>query len=203
MTFSPTLKTLTVSAAAWLALTACQTTGSNSKQKAEQEAKHKTHEHTQKAKQQAEQKADETIEATKTTAKSKLEALPPAGKELSFIDFCKNPKLSGSEKLMKYLHPDPKESCEAAKERLLKVTNINLKRLEIKDLRAISVFKNAKLMSLSFNPIADLSPLRGFDQLQVLFLRHIALGDTVAKSEANCPTDDGVFKSIREFCLKR
>lgn len=191
MSISPAMKTITLTAAAWLALTSCQTTGQNTQQK------------TEKAKQEAKQKTDETIEATKTTAKGKLEALPPANKELSFIDFCKNPKLSGSEKLMKYLHPDPKESCEAAKERLSQVTNINLKRLEIKDLRAISVFKNAKLMSLSFNPVADLSPLRGFDQLQVLFLRHIALGDTVAKTEANCPTDDGVFKSIREFCLKR
>lgn len=124
-------------------------------------------------------------------------------KELSFIDFCKNPSLSGSEKLMKYLHPDAKESCEDAAVRLSKVTNINLKRLEIKDLRAISVFKNAKLMSLSYNPVTDLSPLRGFDSLQVLFLRHIALGDTVAKTEKNCPTDEGMFKSIREFCAKK
>lgn len=126
-----------------------------------------------------------------------------AKKELSFIDFCKNPSLSGSEKLMKYLHPDANESCEDAKERLSKVTNINLKRLEIKDLRAISVFKNVKLMSLSYNPVTDLSPLRGFDNLQVLFLRHIALGDTVAKTEKNCPTDEGMFKSIREFCAKK
>lgn len=127
----------------------------------------------------------------------------PEKKELSFIDFCRNPKQTGSEKLMKYLHPDPKESCEDARARLLKVSNINLKRLEIKDLRAISVFKNAKLMSLSYNPVTDLSPLRGFDNLQVLFLRHIALGDTVAKTEANCPTDEGMFKAIREFCAKK
>lgn len=126
-----------------------------------------------------------------------------AKKELRFIDFCKNPSLSGSEKLMKYLHPDASESCEDAKERLSKVTNINLKRLEIKDLRAISVFKNVKLMSLSYNPVTDLSPLRGFDNLQVLFLRHIALGDTIAKTEQNCPTDEGMFKSIREFCAKK
>lgn len=182
------LSPLTLTAAAWLALASCQTPSGQPE-----------------AKKPAQPQADETITATKTgaqtAAKGTLEGLPT--KELSFIDFCKNPKLSGSEKLMKYLHPDPKESCEAAKERLEKVTNINLKRLEIKDLRAISVFKNAKLMSLSFNPVADLSPLRGFDNLQVLFLRHIALGDTVAKTEANCPTDDGVFKSIREFCLKK
>lgn len=137
----------------------------------------------------------------KTSTKTQKAA---AKKELSFIDFCKNPSLHGSEKLMKYLHPDPNETCEAAKERLSKVTNINLKRLEIKDLRAISVFKNnVKLMSLSFNPVTDLSPLRGFDQLQVLFLRHIALGDTVAKTEKNCPTDEGMFKSIRDFCAKK
>lgn len=171
-----TLRTVTLCAAAWLTLTSCQTATKN-------------------------QKTKETVAAAQEAADAKGGAI--TSKKLSFIDFCRNPKLSGSEKLMKYLHPNPKETCEAAEQRLSKVSNINLKRLEIKDLRAISVFKNAKLMSLSFNPVVDLSPLRGFDKLQVLFLRHIALGDTVAKTEANCPTDDGVFKSIREFCLKR
>lgn len=121
----------------------------------------------------------------------------------TFLEYCKNPQAFKAEKLMKYLHPKKDESCEAAKIRLEKVTNINLKHLEITDLSPITVFKNAEIMSLSFNPITNLTPLLELKKLKVLFIRHISLGDKVPKTEENCPTKDGVFKTIKKFCLKK
>lgn len=67
------------------------------------------------------------------------------------------------------------------------------------DVTALASLKRLRYLSLSYNEITSLTPLRELQELKKLWLAENPLGTSIARTEANCPTQ-GASAGLAAWC---
>lgn len=110
-----------------------------------------------------------------------------------------------AETVFKLVAASKKSSCDEAAKELQPVTDLDLTNAGISDLRPLAGFTQLSQLTLTGNgDVKDLSPIAYLPNLRVLWAGGTYLDVRKGeKTEANCPTGDGVAFGVYIFCSEK